>query len=259
MSSKPHKPENESSLLAPVIGAYEPTEADADRIFAKVEAVLDAEQGPTPTRRPASLAAKGKATLLVTLSCVAAAIVTTMVFRTSRDVSTAPSSVNPPTIHDGPRGEANVEPKIVTHEAVSIPSVAVTTLPDVAPASTPVQATKRPAASALPASSLPAKPPATDDDTLEKEARILADARSASQNHDGARALALLDEHARAFPHGWLASERDAERVLVLCRMGRQAEATRAAASFLEGRPKGPLTQRVEASCAGPSPTKSTE
>ena len=88
-------------------------------------------------------------------------------------------------------------------------------------------------------------------DTLEREARILADARRARQSGNGEEALALLDEHARVFPSGWLASDRDAERILVLCSLGRRDQAVREAAAFLAGRPKGPLTRRVELSCAG--------
>jgi hypothetical protein len=255
------KPENKSSLLAPVIGVYEPTEADADRIFANVEAVLDAGPGPSAPSSPSTAPfSRGKSTLFIRLSCVAVAIVATMAFRAARDVSNPPPATAPLPIHGLPRADAtaepNTEPQGEARDALSIPSVAVNTLPNVASAATTSQAVKRPAASTP---SLPQGAPATDSDTLEKEARVLADARTASRYHDEARALALLDEHARMFPNGWLANEREAERILVLCRMGRQAEATRAGAVFLEGRPKGPLTQRVEMSCAVSPPTKAVE
>ncbi len=63
--------------------------------------------------------------------------------------------------------------------------------------------------------------------------------------------LALLDEHARTFPNGFLASDRAAEHIVVLCGLGRQDEAAREAKAFLAGRPEGPLTRRVTMSCAG--------
>ena len=106
-----------------------------------------------------------------------------------------------------------------------------------------------PAATTAPA--VVAVAPAADPDTLEREARILADARRARQADDAERALALLDQHAREFPTGWLASDRAAERIVVLCALGRRAEAVREAAIFLKGRPRGPLTRRVEMSCVG--------
>ena len=53
--------------------------------------------------------------------------------------------------------------------------------------------------------------------------------------------------------------ERIAERIVVLCTVGRRAEAAREAKSFLDGRPKSPLTRRVEASCAVEPPTRAAE
>jgi hypothetical protein len=246
------KSENKSSLLAPVIGVYEPTDADADRIFAKVEAALDAESGPSSSRAasttPSSLMGRGT---LFGLTFVAVAVVATMAFRAAPDAS-RPALPTAPATHGAPLADAtaepSLEPKVEAPDAVSVPSVAVNTLPNAVPAATTIPSAnaKKVAANAP---TLQQAPPNASD-TLEKEARVLADARSASGNHDEARALALLDEHASMFPNGWLANEREAERILVLCRMGRQAEAARAGAAFLQGRPKSPLTQRVEMSCA---------
>jgi len=46
-------------------------------------------------------------------------------------------------------------------------------------------------------------------------------------------------------------ADRAAERIIVLCSLGRRAEAVEQATVFLRSRPKSPLTRRVEASCAG--------
>jgi hypothetical protein len=76
------------------------------------------------------------------------------------------------------------------------------------------------------------------------------EADQAVRAHDGATALARLDEHARRFPRGLLGEEREAERVLALCELGRVAEARRAAAAFLAESPRSPLADRVRTSCA---------
>ena len=256
-----------SSLLAPVIGAYEPTDADADRIFAKIEATLDAAP-PSRAPAPASTALWSRAGLVAGLSCVALAVATGVVLQTERGDSSprgvaradgvaALADETPPSAPSvvAPVAEPNTLARVETNADAPLPSVSVDTLPNLAAAPATAETSRKPAASAP--SSLRAPAPAAD--TLEKEARLLADARRASQSGAGDRALALLDEHARTFPNGWLASERDAERILVLCRLGRRAEATRAAAAFLDGRPKGPLTRRVELSCAGASDSKVTE
>lgn len=252
------------SLLAPVIGAYEPTDADADRIFAKVEATLDAAPSSRPAAPASALSgARGRTFVTASLSCVAVAVVAGMALRTADDAS-SPSRSGPEAsggsvvveATDAPRAnEAPQAPDEHAADEPTIPLVEVDTLPTLATAPEASQPSKPPAARTP--SSLRA--PAPDTDTLAEEARLLADARRASQAGAGEHALALLDEHASTFPKGWLEGEREAERVLVLCHLGRRAEATRAAAVFLEGRPKGPLTRRVEMSCAGPPHQEVTE
>ena len=62
--------------------------------------------------------------------------------------------------------------------------------------------------------------------------------------------MALLDEHARVFPHGALREERSAERVLALCAIGQTNAAHEAAAAFLGQYTDSPLRARVRSSCA---------
>jgi outer membrane protein assembly factor BamD (BamD/ComL family) len=85
--------------------------------------------------------------------------------------------------------------------------------------------------------------------SVAEEARLLRDANAALQGGDAAGALALLDEHRRAYPKGTLSEESMAERVFALCRMGRAAEAHQEARRFLQSYPKSPLTKRVRDSC----------
>ena len=65
------------------------------------------------------------------------------------------------------------------------------------------------------------------------------------------RALALLQEHATRFPNGVLIEEREAERIVVLCALGRTEDARAAASRFLRERPRSPLVRRVHESCGG--------
>jgi len=239
------EPENKLSLLAPLVDEYDPTDTDADRVFAKIQASL--AQAPAPASPSGARAGTGtgKKVLLAGLSCVALAIVGTIGFQkmdaypTTAAVSApAPEPVAPPQV---------VDPPSEVESAPSIPSVTVDSLPTAVPVSSAAKDVRR-VALAAPSSAPTVTPPASD--SLAREASLLAEARRALQSGQGDRALALLDEHARTFPNGWLASDRAAERVVVLCSLGRRDEAVREAKVFLDGRPKGPLTRRVELSCA---------
>jgi hypothetical protein len=101
---------------------------------------------------------------------------------------------------------------------------------------------------AHPSSRLPA-PPAGKGSVAE-EVKLLRDANAALQGGDAAGALALLDEHRREHPRGALSEESAAERVFVLCRMGRVADARQEADRFLRAHPKSPLAKGIRASCA---------
>jgi outer membrane protein assembly factor BamD (BamD/ComL family) len=86
---------------------------------------------------------------------------------------------------------------------------------------------------------------------LAEETALLRQAHAAIESGDGARALALLDQHARTYPSGALGEERDAARVFALCAASRAAEARREADRFLATHPRSPLAPRVRASCGG--------
>jgi hypothetical protein len=244
-------PDDKSPLvLGPLADAYEPTDADAERVFAKIQAALgpaavaaaatttSPASASTPSAPPTTAAGAGfgKKAVFVGLSCAALALFGTFAATRSSGTSTP---VAAPSVSEAPAVNAP-EKKLEAETAPAIPSVSVDSLPTAATAVAPPKA-------APVATTVSAQP----SDTLEREARLLADARQARQSGDGNRALALLDEHARTFPSGWLASDRAAERIVVLCGLGRRDEAVREANVFLNGRPKGPLTRRVELSCAG--------
>lgn len=80
------------------------------------------------------------------------------------------------------------------------------------------------------------------------EVDLLDRARRLAQSGDHEAALARLREHASRYPGSVLATERHAEEVAVLCRMG-AASAEAARASFLAGDPPQYLRSRVAKAC----------
>ena len=99
------------------------------------------------------------------------------------------------------------------------------------------------------AQTLPTVSPAPP--SIEAETSLLLAAQTSLKDGDGARALSLLDEHARRFPNGALGEERDATRVLALCATGRASEARAAGQAFLAAHPRSPAAARVRTSCGG--------
>ncbi len=115
--------------------------------------------------------------------------------------------------------------------------------------------TSTPVAVVIPSSvaPTPAVPVSTPTPTLERDVRLLRDADLATKDGDPERALALLDQHAAAFPRSDLEPERSAERVFALCLAGRVEEARSATNTFLGAHPTGPLAARVKDACrSGP-------
>jgi hypothetical protein len=80
------------------------------------------------------------------------------------------------------------------------------------------------------------------------ELDLLQRAQAAYVGRDFAGALVLLTEHARRFPSGRLAEEREAIRVQSLTRAGRPDEARRAADAFATRFPRSVLLPRLKKS-----------
>ena len=104
---------------------------------------------------------------------------------------------------------------------------------------------QRPAATTQ-ANALGSASPAMD---VHAEVLLIAEAHRALQAGNASDSLVLLDEHARRFPTGAMAEERDAARVAALCALGRVVEGRTAAAAFLRDFPGSPHASRVRASC----------
>jgi hypothetical protein len=130
-----------------------------------------------------------------------------------------------------------------------------------APASTPAQVEPAPEARALGRSPVS---PITEADLLPlprprrghrphashpsyaAELDLLQGAQAAFAAHDYGQTLALVREHARRFPHGRLAEEREAMRIRSLAASGRADEARQAAGEFSRRFPRSVLLPRLQ-------------
>jgi hypothetical protein len=89
-------------------------------------------------------------------------------------------------------------------------------------------------------------PPGPD---VEGEVALLGAAQRALSSGQPKRALALLEQHRREFPSAALTQERNAVRIMALCKLGQAARARQEAAAFSRQSPESPLTERVRAAC----------
>lgn len=77
------------------------------------------------------------------------------------------------------------------------------------------------------------------------EASLFHDGIVALRSGRADRALELFELHARLYPQGVLAEEREAERALALADLGRTTEARAAIDHFLQAHPTSPLAARL--------------
>jgi hypothetical protein len=94
--------------------------------------------------------------------------------------------------------------------------------------------------------------PAVSVSVLAEETGYLATARGELNAGRAVRALALLEDYPRRFPHGMLREEHAATQVLVLSELDRSVEACALARRFLERWPRSPLAEKVRAACRAP-------
>lgn len=141
-----------------------------------------------------------------------------------------------PANHVAPSEPRHVaQPAAVTEPSTALGTAASETEAKPSPPAAPARAVSKPHASAT---------------SLTDHADLLRDARSALTAGDAGKALTLLDQH-REVGRGPLGPEWAAARVLVLCRLGRVAEAKQLGARFLKAHASSPLAAQVAASCAG--------
>lgn len=128
------------------------------------------------------------------------------------------------------------------------------------PASAPVAASPEEptpvAPSALPLELPTPTPPAraaTGSDvsvsSLDAELALISSAQQALQGGAPAKALEVLDQHAREFPRGVLSVERSGLRAVALCAANRLPEGQSAGQAFLSRNPRSPLAARIRGVC----------
>ena len=88
-------------------------------------------------------------------------------------------------------------------------------------------------------------PKAAGGPTLEAELELLRVAKAGTD----IEALAALEAHARRFPTGTLARERDGLRIITLCRVGRDTEAQRHLDHFAAAAPGSMQFPRLRSAC----------
>ncbi len=98
-------------------------------------------------------------------------------------------------------------------------------------------------------SAVPAK--VDQEPTLEQEIMLMTEARAALGSGDAARAIRLFERHAKIFPHGEFAMEREVSWITALCVLARTSMAQDRAQKFLPRYPNSPHAAKVRASCGG--------
>lgn len=223
-------------LFAPLSGEYGPTPADRRDMDARIRTRLDA-----PALASATTESTAWARLLsrrsVWLGFGALLLTGAVATVTASPPSKVESEPRVPLVATSLPTPPTEEP------APSIPVISIDALPTAAP----------------PKRTTTAKSAAPAEDALARETRLLSHSNRAANAGELDEALRLLDEHAREFPRGVLADERAVEHVVVLCRMGRKADASREAEAFLATHRGSPLRARIASSCAASSGTASTE
>jgi hypothetical protein len=219
--------------LPPDLARLLASEAELDEIPASVEASLRAGLAAIPServrpdapRRPARTISRARAIELAAAALAAGAVLGALA---QRAVTSAPPAV----------------PASATPGAISfLPPAASSSPPSQISAPLGPQPAASPAASVAPSTARSA--PAGVG--LAGERTLLERARAALARDDADAALAALDEHARSFPHGALAEERELLAVRALTAAARTPEARARAARFRHAYPNSVYLDAVDA------------
>ena len=143
---------------------------------------------------------------------------------------------------DGAKAPAPVVAPPQAKAEVAAPPAAAPPLPG------PVASPEEAAPSAVPPSKAGRADSKAETDTVKAEAALLERARSLATNNPS-QALAVTREHARRFPNGLLAQEREVIAIEALRKLGKQDEASQRATKFQKTYP-GSAHQRSVSSGA---------
>ncbi len=106
-----------------------------------------------------------------------------------------------------------------------------------------------PASSKVHSTEVDAPSAAEPESALEKELRLLRRGQAALSAGDANQALQWFERHAREFPSGVLAGERQLKRAESLCKLGRVSQARVITEGIIERRPESAAAQRARRIC----------
>jgi hypothetical protein len=223
------------ALLDAAEGGDDPSFADAARVRSRIAAriAVSAAAGAAATLSTKPAAAAGSAFFgSVTAKVV---LVTALVTGAATTGVVATRSVEEPPVRAA--APAPIAPTIAraATKPVSEPAPAPVRVPVPVPVRvTPAPSPKKPAPEAILA------------DQVVEEAALLRRAHAAP---DPNVTLSILAEHSAKYPRGVLAQEREGQRAIALCALGRRTEGRAVGGAFLAGSPRSPLAERVRAAC----------
>jgi len=223
------------------------------------------ERGEPEMQLVAEPPSRGRARLGVAIACAAAAAALLLWFGGRATVAALAVDDRPSAASwQGGSLVGTPEPAAVVDEVVVVAddvrphprptaSAADTSVAPIAPAPpAPAPVVRKPKPSSKAAVSVTATP--EDAASALEQVGVIRKAYAALRDGDGARALRVLDGHAKRWPTSEFAGERDLLRVRALCLAGKKREAESAAASFQRKHPGSPLGAVLE-HCAGKEPT----
>ena len=235
------------AFLASARGAHDAPDGAKDRVRAGLAVALSASAGagaalPRAIARGPWLTAVKIASAVAIVGTGAGVLFGLTRAQPARDASPPPS---PPSVALAP-------------SPAPMPTPSLPRVPAVTVAAEPVLASS-PLPPPLPLPKPDAKPAVGSGSggggsggSVAAEVAILRRVSAALRSGDPKSALAAVGEHARRFPNGALAEERDMERVVALCALGRRDEAARATERFERAYPASAHEARIRAACASP-------
>lgn len=233
------------SVLRDAVSGLAGREVDADA-RARLERALGPRLGG-PGSAGAAGAAGGQSLVRLAVGgvLVAAIVASVVIVAWPRDVSAPPPTVTPATPTATASADAGVS--VALEQPDTAPPTEVADKAPPAPAAVDVRRTHDVRHAVEPhVAPVAAEAVTPDVERTPTEAELLLPAR-ATVAREPREALRLVDEHARLYPRGLLAQEREVIGVEALIGLGRFDEARRRADGFLSANPRSALRQRVEA------------
>jgi hypothetical protein len=139
-----------------------------------------------------------------------------------------------------------LEPTKPASEAPAVPPAALEVAPPLAPSASAAPPKARPAASL---SAAKAAPSAAIEDAAAEELTLVRQMQQALRAGNAGQALSLADVHARRFPRGTLAEEREGVRAVARCKLAPPGDRADILDAFSHRFGSSPYASRVKQAC----------